>query len=382
MDPTDTAVDGRWMDHALSLAGRALGVAAPNPAVGCVIVQPQAGGGGRVVGRGWTGAGGRPHAEAVALAQAGAAAAGATAYVTLEPCSHHGETPPCADALIAAGIARVVAALGDPDERVNGRGFRRLADAGIALTTGVAAEAAARLNAGFLATRRRGRPLIALKVAASLDGRTAAATGRSRWITGPPARAAGHALRASHDAILVGGGTAMLDDPLLTCRLPGCEDRSPVRIVVDRHLRVPLTARLVATAAEVPTWIVALGGQDAERRRALADCGVTLIEVAESAPGVPDLARMAADLAARGLTRILVEGGARLAALLLGRDLVDRVYWFRSPGLLGGDALAAVAALGIDDPAHQIAFRRCGDRTVGADALDILDRVGGAVDAP
>ncbi len=372
--------DRRWMDHALRLGARALGHSAPNPAVGCVIVRPRPGGAGAVVGQGWTGAGGRPHAETVALAQAGPAAAGATAYVTLEPCSHHGQTPPCADALIAAGIARVVVAIGDPDERVDGRGLRRLEEAGVAVTTGVGAAAAARLNAGFLATRRRGRPLIALKVAASLDGRIATANRQSRWITGPAARARGHALRAAYDAILVGGGTAILDDPLLTCRLPGLADRSPVRIVVDRHLRLPLTARLVATAATVPTWIVTLSGADRARVRALADCGVAVVEIDETGPGEMDLARMAAALAARGLTRVLVEGGARLSALLLSRDLIDRIYWFRSAGVLGGDALAAVAALGLDHPDGQIGFRRVDGAALGDDALDVFDRIGGALD--
>ena len=382
-DDANPTEDGRWMDHALGLAARALGTAAPNPAVGCVIVQPRPGGKARVVGRGWTGVGGRPHAETVALAKAGTAAAGATAYVTLEPCSHTGRTGPCAHALAEAGIRRVVAALADPDERVDGRGFRALSDAGIAVTIGVRAAAAARLNAGFLATRRRHRPLIALKVAASLDGRIATANRESRWITGEAARDHGHRLRATHDAILIGGRTAILDNPLLTCRLPGLSDRSPVRIVVDRHLRLPLTARLIATAREVPTWVVALhDGTDAERRRTLVDCGVELIEVAERAPGEPDLAQMAALLARRGLTRVLVEGGARMSALLLAEDLIDRIYWFRSGGILGGDALGAVAALGIDDPNHQIAFDRRETRPIGPDALDVLDRVGGAVDAP
>ncbi|MCK5275514.1 MAG: bifunctional diaminohydroxyphosphoribosylaminopyrimidine deaminase/5-amino-6-(5-phosphoribosylamino)uracil reductase RibD, partial [Alphaproteobacteria bacterium] len=220
------------MRAALALAGRGLGRVWPNPAVGCVLVDRD----GRVTGRGWTQPGGRPHAETEALARAGGAAKGATAYVTLEPCVHHGQTPPCADALIEAGVARVIAATEDPDPRVKGGGLGRLRDAGIAVEAGLLREEAELLNAGYLMRQREGRPVVTLKLATTLDGRIATHAGESRWITGEAARARGHMMRARHDAIMVGIGTALADNPTLTCRLPGLEDRSPVRIVVDARL--------------------------------------------------------------------------------------------------------------------------------------------------
>src|SRR3984893_7773307 len=234
------------MRAALALAHRGLGTVWPNPSVGCVIVKD-----GRVVGRGSTQPRGRPHGETEALARAGAAARGATAYVTLEPCSYWGKTPPCADALIAAGLRRVVVALEDPDPRVAGAGIARLRAGGIGVEIGLGAAEAAEINAGFLQRVRLGRPLVTLKLATSLDGRIATAAGESRWITGPLARERGHLLRATHDAILVGTATVLADDPQLTCRLPGLVDRSPVRIVIDRQLRIPPSVRLIAEARQV-----------------------------------------------------------------------------------------------------------------------------------
>jgi diaminohydroxyphosphoribosylaminopyrimidine deaminase/5-amino-6-(5-phosphoribosylamino)uracil reductase len=231
------------MRAALALARRGLGRVAPNPAVGCVLVKD-----GRVVGRGWTQAGGRPHAETEALARAGEAARGATAYVTLEPCSHHGKTPPCAESLIAAGISRSVVALEDPDPRVSGSGLTLLREAGIAVDTGLLAEAAAEVNAGYLMRTRTGRPLVTLKLATTLDGRIATRAGESRWITGPLARARAHLLRAESDAVLVGSGTAVTDNPRLDVRLPGLEGRSPLRVLLDGRLRLPLTHDLT------PAW--------------------------------------------------------------------------------------------------------------------------------
>lgn len=330
------------MQAALGLARRNLGQVWPNPAVGCVLVKD-----GRVVGRGFTAPGGRPHAETVALAQAGTAARGATAYVTLEPCSHHGQTGPCADALIAAGIARAVVAVEDPDPRVSGNGLRRLRDAGMTVDVGLCAEAAAELNAGFFLRVGKGRPLVTLKVATSLDGRIATHSGESQWITGAEARVAGHRLRAEADAILVGSGTAMIDNPELTCRLPGLEGRSPLRLVVDGRLRLPLTSKLVATAGQPGTGVITLTGNDPERLSAFADCGVDVIEVARGADGNVDLAAAFIELGGRGLTRVLVEGGAHLAAALLRAGLVDRLAWFRAPMLLGGDGIPAVVSFGV-----------------------------------
>ena len=246
------AVDRRHMMVALTLARRSLGNVWPNPAVGCVIVGADR----SVVGRGWTKPGGRPHAETEALKQAGSWAKGSTAYVTLEPCSHYGETPPCAEALIAADVARVVIAIDDPDARVSGRGIAMLKDAGIDVEIGVGAAAAKKINAGFLLHRREGRPLVTLKTASTLDARIATHGGQSQWITGEEARRRGHLLRKTHDAIVVGIGTALADDPELTCRLPGMEGDSPVRVVVDTHLRLPLKSKVVQSAKKVPTWVV------------------------------------------------------------------------------------------------------------------------------
>ena len=244
----------------------------PNPAVGCVIVKD-----GRVVGRGATASGGRPHAEPQALEMAGAAARGATAYVTLEPCSHHGKTPPCCEALVQAGIARVVAPLADSDARVSGQGFEYLRKHGVEVTTGVCAEEAARDHAGFFLKVEQGRPWVTLKLANSFDGRIATATGESQWITGPEARAAVHGLRASHDAVMVGAGTARADDPSLTVRGWGAV-RQPVRVIVSRLIDVPLMSKLASTAREVPVWVV--HGSDAATmtRRAWESCGATLLQ--------------------------------------------------------------------------------------------------------
>lgn len=233
------------MGAALALARRGLGRVWPNPAVGCVIVKD-----GHVVGRGFTQSGGRPHAEPVALAMAGDAAQGADVYVSLEPCSHFGKTPPCADTLITAGVARVIAAAVDPDPRVSGRGLARLRDAGVDVVEGVRRDEAEALNAGFFSRVRTGRPLVTLKCATTLDGRIALSNGESKWITGPEARRRGHLLRCDHDAILIGSGTALADDPALTCRLPGLEGCSPVRVVMDGSLRLPVTSALVRSARQ------------------------------------------------------------------------------------------------------------------------------------
>ena len=235
------------MGAALALASRGIGNVWPNPAVGCLIVRDDI-----IVGRGWTRPGGRPHAETEALQQAGEAARGATAYVTLEPCAHHGKTPPCADALIAAGVARVVVALDDPDDRVNGRGLTRLSEAGIAVDVGVCADKARSLNAGFLTRVTLDRPFVAIKAATSLDGRIATGTGESQWITGEAARRRGHLLRATHDAIMIGRGTLERDDPALTCRLPGLEARSPVRVVLDSSGRYAAKSGMLADAGQAP----------------------------------------------------------------------------------------------------------------------------------
>jgi diaminohydroxyphosphoribosylaminopyrimidine deaminase / 5-amino-6-(5-phosphoribosylamino)uracil reductase len=363
--------DRHFMRGALSLARRGLGTVWPNPTVGCVLVKD-----GAVVGRGWTQPGGRPHGETEALARAGANATSATAYVTLEPCCHHGKTPPCADALIAAGIARAVVAIEDPDPRVAGRGLARLRAAGVAVETGLLAAEASDINAGFFMRLVQGRPLVALKLATTLDGKIATATGESRWITGQRARDRAHLLRATHDAVMVGVATVVADDPLLTCRLPGLADRNPVRIVIDSSLRTPLTAKLVVEAKEVPTWIVHRPGIEAARLEAFRDCGVELIEAPLSQSAELDLGVALAELGKRGLTRILVEGGARLAGALLEADFVDRLAWFQAPMLLGGDALPAVEAFGVEALAAARRFKRLAVEGYGEDVLETLTRVG------
>jgi diaminohydroxyphosphoribosylaminopyrimidine deaminase/5-amino-6-(5-phosphoribosylamino)uracil reductase len=304
---------------------------------------------------------------------AGAAARGATVYVTLEPCCHVGATPPCTEALIAAGVARVVVAMRDCDPRVDGQGIERLREAGIVVEEGLLADAAAEVNAGFVSRLRRGRPLLTLKLATTLDGRIATHAGESRWITGEPARRAAHALRGRHDAIMVGVGTVLTDDPLLTCRLPGFRQVKLVRVVTDSHLRMPLTARLVATAAETPTWIIARDGADPERRRALSRARVELIEVDGSEAGV-DLHQGLRALADRGITRLLVEGGAQLAAALLRADLVDRLAWFCAPCVMGGDGWPAAEAFGVRTLADMPRFVHQAATRLGDDIMIELRR--------
>lgn len=357
--------DHRHMCHALGLARRGLGRTAPNPAVGCVIVSPD----GRIIGRGWTAPGGRPHAETQALAAAGFAARGATAYVTLEPCAHYGQTPPCAKALIDARVARVVVAVTDPDPRVAGRGLAMLREARIAVTEGVCRAEARVLNQGFFLCRTAGRPMVTLKLATSLDGKIASAGGESQWITGPDARRYGHLLRARHDAILVGIGTALADDPELSCRLPGLEDRTPVRIVLDSDLRLPGWSKLVKTARRRPLWVFTLS----DDTRLAAD-GVRMFQVVRDARGRPDIGAVLARLAQEGITRLLIEGGAGVAASFLDRDLVDRLELFTAPMVLGDGgtgAVGALAALGLDEVPR---FIRGGRRDLGPDMLESFVR--------
>ncbi|MFO1047950.1 MAG: bifunctional diaminohydroxyphosphoribosylaminopyrimidine deaminase/5-amino-6-(5-phosphoribosylamino)uracil reductase RibD [Geminicoccaceae bacterium] len=359
-------VDERYMATALALAERGLGNVWPNPAVGCVLVKD-----GRVVGRGWTQAGGRPHAESEAIERAGEAARGSTAYVTLEPCAHHGRTPPCTDLMLAAGIGRAVVAAVDPDPRVNGRGIELLRAGGTAVEVGCLEAEACRLNAGFFARMCEGRPLVSLKLATSADGRIATTAGDSQWITGPAAREEGHRLRLRHDAILVGSGTALADDPMLTCRLPGLESRSPVRVVLDRRLRLRPDCRLVRSAQVQPVWLFTVAA-GVPRAQALAESGVTLHSLPE-ADEAAQLSAMLGVLAEQGITRLLVEGGSAVATSFLRAGLVDRIYLFDAPLLIGGDGAAAVGPLGVHRLADARRWRRVEERPVGADRLLVLE---------
>ncbi len=357
------------MRAALALARRSLGRTWPNPAVGCVIVKD-----GRVIARGRTQDGGRPHGEADAIANATESLKGATAYVTLEPCSHTGKTPPCADALIAAGVAKLVSAMADPYPEVNGSGHAKLKAAGIAVEVGEGATEAAEINAGFLMRVKEGRPLFHLKIAASLDGHTATALGESKWITSAAARAHGQSLRATHDAILIGSNTAGADDPDLTCRLPGLERYSPVRIVVDSKAGLSPRSRLAQTARAIPTWVVCTQAAPQTARDLLLDKGVEIIEVAATSQGMVDVAAAAQALGTRGLTRVVVEGGGTIAASFLKAGLVDRVSSYRAGLFLGGDSRSAVAPLGIDGLDFAPRFSLVSSRSVGVDTLETWRR--------
>lgn len=360
--------DDRWMRLALALGARGLGRVWPNPAVGCVIVKA-----GRVLGRGWTQDGGRPHAETMALAQAGGQARGATAYVSLEPCSHHGQTPPCAEALIAAGLARVVVGLGDPDPRVSGRGLAALRDAGIQVTEGICTPEAQRAHRGFLTRVGQGRPMLTLKLATSADGRIATASGESQWITGPPARAWVHGMRACHDAVLVGAGTARADDPSLTVRGLGISHQ-PVRIVLSRRLDLPMGSALMRSARDIPVWLC--HGPDAPdpTKTAWEAAGARLIAVTTGLGGQLDLGAVMSALGAAGLTRVFCEGGGMLAAGLLGADLVDDLALITAGMVLGAEGTPAIGAMGIAALAEAPRFALAETRALGGDVLSLWSR--------
>lgn len=350
------------MALALSLGRRGQGRCWPNPAVGCVIVRD-----GRIVGRGWTQPGGRPHAETVALAQAGALAQGATAYVTLEPCAHTGQTPPCSAALIAAGIGRVVCAMEDSDARVAGQGFAMLREAGIDVTVGVLESAAALDHAGFLLKTEQDRPLVTLKLATSFDGRIATATGHSQWITGGEARRLVHAMRARHDAVMVGAGTARADDPSLTVRDLGVAEQ-PVRIVVSRHLDLPLMSQLARTAQDIPVWLCHGADADPERLRAWEGLGATLLPCALAGMQLNPLSVLQA-LGRQGLTRVFCEGGGALAASLLAADLVDEMIGFTAGLGIGAEGLPGIGALGLARLDAAARFELVEARPIGKDVL-------------
>ncbi|ORE98640.1 bifunctional diaminohydroxyphosphoribosylaminopyrimidine deaminase/5-amino-6-(5-phosphoribosylamino)uracil reductase RibD [Aurantimonas sp. 22II-16-19i] len=318
--------EDRWfMAAAIRYAMRHVGRTGTNPSVATLIVRND-GEGPRIVGRGVTALGGRPHAEAGALAEAGELARGATAYVTLEPCAHHGRTPPCAEALVRAGIARVVSAAADPDPRVDGKGHQMLMAGGVAVTRRVMEREAARTIEGYLTRHRRGRPGVTLKMALSRDGRIGIRGGGQVKITGPVSDAQTHLVRARHDAILVGAGTALEDDPRLDCRLPGMAGRSPARIILDPNLRTSPEMTVARTARSVPTMIATFETSDPQRQAALAEAGVTFVAcVADPASGRVALPELLEDLAATGITSILVEGGANIAASFLADGLVDRL---------------------------------------------------------
>lgn len=355
------------MALALSLGRRGQGRVWPNPAVGCVIVQ-----GARIVGRGWTQPGGRPHAETQALREAGQAARGATAYVTLEPCAHHGKTPPCAQALIDAGVARVVVAVGDMDARVDGKGIEMLRGAGIEVTLGVHAQQAQRDHSGFFNRMELGRPRVTLKLANSFDGRIATGTGESQWITGPEARRAVHAMRACHDAVMVGGGTARKDNPSLTVRDLGMAYQ-PARVVLSRRLDVPLMGQLALSAKQVP--VILCHGPDADPMlvQTWTDLGATLLSCAVRGAQL-DVADALRQLGTYGLTRVFCEGGSALAASLIEADLVDELIGFTAGLVIGAEGLPGLGAMGLSKLAEAPRYAVQEVRPVGRDVMHIWMR--------
>jgi diaminohydroxyphosphoribosylaminopyrimidine deaminase / 5-amino-6-(5-phosphoribosylamino)uracil reductase len=362
------AADARFMALALSLGRRGLGRTWPNPAVGAVIVKD-----GLIVGRGWTQVGGRPHAEVEALRRAASAARDATLYVTLEPCSHHGKSPPCADAIVAAGVARVVSALEDPNPEVAGAGYARLRAAGIAVDIGVGAAQARHDHAGHIRRMREGRPQVMLKLAISADGKAAAAGRRPLAITGERARDSVHLLRAQSDAIMIGIGTALADDPLLTCRLPGMADYSPVRVVLDDALRLPLGARLVRTACEVPVWIVTGAHAPRAAQEALEAAGVEILR-APGQGGRVNLPAVLKLLAERGITRLMVEGGPKLATAFVTADLVDEAVLFQSAKIVGADGIDALEGLPLAELTQSPRLVSVKCAAVGADTYELFER--------
>ena len=355
--------DQRWMRAALALARRGEGRTCPNPAVGCVIVRN-----GCLMGRGWTRPGGRPHAETVALNDAGGTAAGATAYVTLEPCSHHGKTTPCADALISAGISRVVVAITDPDDRVSGQGIERLKAAGITVTTGVLGDEVASFYAAYIRHRLTGLPLVTIKLATSLDGRIALADGTSQWITSAVSRARVHLMRSRTDVIMTSAATVLADNPTLNCRLPGVEGCQPLRVVVSTGLALDPSGNLRQSLDQGP--VLHLHSDDL----APTD-GIEQIRVAAAGNGKPDLSAVMRALGESGITSVMVEAGGRFAASLIREGLVQRLVWMRSAMLIGHDGLSAIADLGLVKLAEGHDFKRVALYPSGPDTVEVLERL-------
>ncbi|WND02230.1 bifunctional diaminohydroxyphosphoribosylaminopyrimidine deaminase/5-amino-6-(5-phosphoribosylamino)uracil reductase RibD [Temperatibacter marinus] len=328
-----TDIDYGFMKHALSLSKRGLGTTAPNPSVGCVLVKNN-----HVIGQGWTQPGGRPHAEIHALTSAVSSPDGATAYVTLEPCAHKGQSGACTDALIQANVKRVIIASLDPNPQVNGKGIEDLKAAGIAVLSGCMKEEADKIHRGFFFSLQKNRPLYTAKIASSLDGKIALQCGESKWITNDQSRMRGHSLRANHDAILIGIGTALADNPSLTCRLKGLENQSPKRIVMDRQLRIPITSELVLSAEKIPTYIFTEVSNSKDYPPS-----VNIITL----NNIKDLKEVSRVFLSLGLTRVLIEGGATLLSAFIEEDFVDDIYWFRSNQVIGADGLSAIRSLAL-----------------------------------
>lgn len=364
--PSAAADDERFMRLALSLGRRGLGNTSPNPAVGCVLVKD-----GIIVGRGWTQPGGRPHAEVEALRRAKRAAKGATAYVTLEPCSHEGKSPPCADAIIKAGVARVVSALEDPNPEVAGQGHARLRESGIAVEVGLCADEARRAHAGHIERITTGRPHVTLKLAVSADGKAGLAGRKQVAITGDEARDRVFSIRAQHDAILVGLGTVLADNPQLSARLPGLYERSPVRVVLDAQLRVPLSVSVISTCRDVPTWVFASHKASPVAEEILVSKGARVFRV-DDTQGRLDLDEIMKILAGEGISRLMVEGGPTVAASFVAADLVDEFVLLKGPKDIGADGIGPLEGMALDKLTGKLT--RDATEPLGADTLEYYVR--------
>ena len=367
------------MQTALRLAQRGFGKTWPNPTVGCVIVDTselQK----KVIGSGFTQPAGSDHAESVAIKQAlnrygKDKLFGATLYTSLEPCCHQGKTPPCTELIINNGISTVVVGCKDPDSRVSGQGIDILREAGIEVLENVLRHESESLNAGFFTRLKLGRPLVTMKVATSADGQIATAMGKSKWITSELARKRAHLMRAQYDALIVGIGTVLKDDPLLTCRLNGLEDRSPIRVVIDSNLRINPSCNLVLTSVEVPTWIFTVGNKDAKSLYQFQKNGTELISVSENENGLVDLNEVLDILGDRGISRVLSEGGSILNSSLIRSNLVDQIAWFRSTKLIGGDGRSVLESIGVKDVDDMIEFELTKRESIGDETLDLYRRM-------
>ena len=360
------ADDARFMALAFTLGRRGLGNTWPNPAVGAVIVKD-----GVIVGRGWTQTGGRPHAEVEALRHAKKAAQGATMYVTLEPCAHQGKTPPCADAIIKAGIARVVSALEDPNPEVAGAGHRKLTERGIKVDIGLGADEARRVHAGHIMRVQNARPYVMLKLAVSADGKAGFAGRKPAAITGEAARVRVFQMRAASDAIMVGIGTVLSDNPQLTCRLPGMFERSPVRVVLDANLKLPLATSVVATVRETPTWVFTSSKPSAIAEEILQQKGCKVFRVGD-VDGRLDLDEVLKVLAGQGITRLMVEGGPKVAGAIAAAGLVDEVALLRGEKTIGGSGIEPLEGMPLNGFTGQLHPR--GSEKLGPDTLETFER--------
>jgi diaminohydroxyphosphoribosylaminopyrimidine deaminase/5-amino-6-(5-phosphoribosylamino)uracil reductase len=365
-------IDSHFMRHALAMANMAVGTTAPNPSVGCVIVKD-----GKILAAAHTAKGGRPHAETIALSEAGRGANGATIYVTLEPCAHYGKTPPCALGLINAGIKRVVIACKDPFLKVDGKGVELLKNAGIEVKTGVCEQEAELINEGFFSVIRCGRPFITLKTATSLDGKLALGNGTSKWITGEESRSYVHLMRARHDAVITGIGTVIADDPLLTCRLQGMDAASPIRVVLDTNLNLPATSSLTKTACAVPCYVATLHesiANNQEKARILQDLGVRLLVVKRAENGKICIEDVLIELGKLGINTAMIEAGATINTQAVSLNLVDKIAWFKQPMIIGNDGVAAFGKLDIHNMIDTLKFTPHSQKIFGKDSLDIFNK--------